>query len=102
MNRASDSCIHVMLADSFVVPRQRHLSRQSGTHVAPRQYFRRADIRPVSRRPKRPASRMCVCACDVRDVRTRRGARRKRAHAHLTFFPWDGGTVGQNNKRGER
>lgn len=102
MNRASDWSFHAEPIALFVAPRQRCSSRHPGFHVAPRQYIRRADTCPVSRCPKRVASRTCVCACDVRDVRTRRGARRERVRAHLSFFPWDSGTVGRNKKRGER
>lgn len=98
MNRASDDR---MQGASFGALRQRCLSRHTGYLAAPRGRNRRADYRPVSRRPKRPASRTCVCACDVRDTCTRMGARRKRVRAHLTFFPWDSGTVGQHRERGE-
>ena len=101
MKRASDVRMHTVQFESFGALRQRWSSRHTGTLAAPRWINRRADSRPVSRRPKRPASRTCVCACDVRDTHTRMGARRKRARAHLTFFPWDSGTVGQHTERGE-
>lgn len=102
MNRASDFRILAAPAAPFVASRQRCLSRQPGSLVAPRQRVWRAERRPMSRRPKHVASRTCAYACDVRDVSAWMGARRKRAHAHLTFFPWDSGTVGRNKKRGER
>lgn len=101
MKRASNERIHVAQIASFGALRQRYSSRRIGTLAAPRRINRRADSRPVSQRPKRHASRTCVCACDVRDTHTRMGARRKRARAHLTFFPWDSGTVGQHRERGE-
>ncbi len=101
MKRASNGRIHAFHSTSLGALRQRYSSRHAGTLAAPRRINRRADIRPVSRRPKRPASRACVCACDVHDTHTRMGARRKRARAHLSFFPWDSGTVGQHRERGE-
>jgi hypothetical protein len=101
MKRASNGRIHAIQSTSLGALRQRCSSRHVGALAAPRRVNRRADIRPVSRRPKRLASRACVCACDVRDTHTRMGARRKRARAHLTFFPWDSGTVGQHRERGE-
>lgn len=100
MNRAFEHRIHVAPAASFIALRQRCMSRQLAISVAPRQRVRRAVRRPMSRRPKRSASRMCACACDVRDVSAWMGACRKRAHAHLTIFSWDSGTVGRNNERG--
>lgn len=101
MNRASEFRDLVAPAASFIALRQRWVPRQLGTLVAPRQRIWRAAPRPMSRRPKRLASRTCAYACDMRDVSAWMGARRKRAHAHLTFFPWDSGTVGRNKKRGE-
>lgn len=102
MNRASDFRLLAAPTASFFASRQHLLSRHLGTFAAPRQQIRRAARRPMSRRPKRIASRTCAYACDVRDVSAWMGARRKRAHAHLTFFPWDSGTVGRDKKRGER
>lgn len=102
MNRASDYRVLAAPIASFFASCQRLLSRQLGTFVAPRQPIWRASSRPMSRRPKHIASRTCAYACDVRDVSAWMSARRKRAHAHLTFFPWDSGTVGRDKKRGER
>lgn len=102
MKRASNRLASDSNAASCGALHLRCMSRRRGTFAAPRRVNRRADPRPVSRRPKRPASRTCVCAGDVRDTCTRMSARRKRVRAHLTFFPWDSRTVGQSIERGER
>ncbi len=76
-----------------ILARRIAVSRRANAAFLPRRdsLLRRAGFRPVSRRPKRIASRMCASACDVRDVCAWMGACRRHARTHLSYFLWDMG-----------
>lgn len=76
-----------------VLARRILVFRRANPALLPRRdsLLRRAVFCPVSRRPKRIASRTCASACDVRDVCAWTGACRRHARTHLSYFLWDMG-----------